>query len=127
VNGVHEGRADVAEGLPGPARVAALLERVGPDPPVGDRRPHELSGGRCRRAGIARAPACEPRLLVLDEPVRAGVLDPLAGLREDLGLGRLSVRHDRAVPGHVADRVAEMRDGRVTGRWRPRSPAAAPR
>ncbi|MFI8190499.1 ATP-binding cassette domain-containing protein [Streptomyces sp. NPDC085946] len=111
----------------GPARVAALLDRVGLDPSCGDRRPHELSGGQCQRAGIARALASEPRLLVLDEPVssldpsvRAGVLNLLADLQDDLGLGYLFICHDRAVLRHVADRVLEMRDGRLTAEWRPR-------
>ncbi|ELS56674.1 ATP-binding cassette domain-containing protein [Streptomyces viridochromogenes] len=104
----------------GPARVAELLDRVGLDPSYGDRLPHELSGGQCQRAGIARALASEPRLLVLDEPVssldpsvRAGVLNLLADLQDDLGLGYLFICHDRAVIRHFADRVVEMRDGRV--------------
>ncbi|MGA5205962.1 ATP-binding cassette domain-containing protein [Streptomyces variegatus] len=105
----------------GPDRVAGLLDRVGLDPAYGDRRPHELSGGQCQRAGIARALASDPRLLVLDEPVssldpsvRAGVLNLLADLQDDLGLGYLFICHDRAVVRHFADRVIEMREGRVT-------------
>ncbi|MDG9711633.1 dipeptide/oligopeptide/nickel ABC transporter ATP-binding protein [Streptomyces sp. DH10] len=112
-----QGRWDPADG---PARVSGLLDRVGLDPAYGDRHPHELSGGQCQRAGIARALASEPRLLVLDEPVssldpsvRAGVLNLLADLQDDLGLGYLFICHDRAVVRHFADRVVEMREGRV--------------
>ncbi|MFM9443398.1 ATP-binding cassette domain-containing protein [Streptomyces acidiscabies] len=119
-----QGRWDA---VAGPAKVAELLDRVGLDLSYADRRPHELSGGQCQRVGIARALASEPRLLVLDEPVsaldpsvRAGVLNLLADLRDELGLGYLFICHDRSVVRHFADRVVEMRDGRVTsGRPRP--------
>ncbi|WP_371576725.1 ATP-binding cassette domain-containing protein [Streptomyces sp. NBC_01314] len=104
----------------GPARVAGLLDRVGLDQAYGDRFPHELSGGQCQRAGIARALASEPRLLVLDEPVsaldpsvRAGVLNLLADLQDALNLGYLFICHDRAVVRHFADRSIEMRAGRL--------------
>ncbi|MGW0758680.1 ATP-binding cassette domain-containing protein [Streptomyces sp. NPDC002814] len=117
----------------GPARVAELLDRVGLDASYGDRHPHELSGGQCQRAGIARALASDPRLLILDEPVsaldpsvRAGVLNLLADLQDDLGLGYLFICHDRAVVRHFADRVVEMRDGSITSEWRLPSPDAAP-
>ncbi|MFF6784427.1 ATP-binding cassette domain-containing protein [Streptomyces sp. NPDC012510] len=104
----------------GPDRVAELLDRVGLDPAYGDRFPHELSGGQCQRAGIARALASEPRLLVLDEPVsaldpsiRAGVLNLLADLQDDLNLAYLFICHDRALVRHFADRSIEMRAGRL--------------
>lgn len=111
----------------GSARVAALLDRVGLDPALGDRYPHELSGGQCQRVGIARALASEPRLLVLDEPVsaldpsiRAGVLNLLSDLQDELNLGYLFICHDRAVVRHFADRALEMRAGKLL------HPAATP-
>lgn len=112
-----QGRWNTADG---PDRVAELLDRVGLDPAYGDRFPHELSGGQCQRAGIARALASEPRLLVLDEPVsaldpsiRAGVLNLLADLQDELNLAYLFICHDRAVVRHFADRSIEMRAGRL--------------
>ncbi|MCX4856756.1 ATP-binding cassette domain-containing protein [Streptomyces canus] len=136
----HRIRDAVAEPLriqgrrPTPDRVAELLDRVGLDPSYGDRRPHELSGGQCQRVGIARALASGPRLLVLDEPVsaldpsvRAGILNLLADLRDELGLGYLLICHDRAVVRHFTDRVLEMRDGRISSGRDLRPRAAGPR
>ncbi|MBE8472809.1 ATP-binding cassette domain-containing protein [Streptomyces justiciae] len=125
----HRIRDAVAEPLrlqglrPTATEIAELLDRAGLDPSYGDRRPHELSGGQCQRAGIARALASNPRLLVLDEPVsaldpsvRAGILNLLADLQDELGLAYLFICHDRAVVRHFADRVIAMRDGRITSR-----------
>ncbi|MFF5769379.1 dipeptide ABC transporter ATP-binding protein [Streptomyces californicus] len=102
------------------ARAVEVLDRVGiPDAARRSRlRPHEFSGGMRQRALIAMALACEPRLLVADEPttaldvtVQAQILDLLHDLRHETGMGLLLVTHDVGVAAESVDDVLVMRRG----------------
>ena len=101
--------------------VRRLLERVRLDvDAVIDRRPHELSGGQRQRVAIARALASRPSLLVADEPVsmldvsiRLGVLNLLADLQREDGLGLLYITHDLATARHFSDEIMVLHHGRV--------------
>ncbi len=106
------------------ARIRALdlLRAVGiPEP---ERRltafPHQLSGGQRQRVVIACALACEPRLLVADEPttaldvsIQAQILDLLRGLAENRGIGILLVTHNMGVVAQIADTVTIMHRGHI--------------
>ncbi|MEU8443904.1 ABC transporter ATP-binding protein [Streptomyces microflavus] len=107
------------------ARAVEVLDRVGiPDAARRSRlRPHEFSGGMRQRALIAMALACEPQLIVADEPttaldvtVQAQILDLLHTLRQETGMGLLLVTHDVGVAAESVDDVLVMRDGREVER-----------
>jgi peptide/nickel transport system ATP-binding protein len=114
----HQGmRGDVAD-----RRAAEMLDLVGI--PLPRRRlkeyPHQLSGGMRQRVMIAMAVACQPRLLVADEPttaldvtVQAGILDVLRDLRAEIGTAVLLITHDLGVVADLADRVVVMYAGRT--------------
>ncbi|MFD8118162.1 dipeptide ABC transporter ATP-binding protein [Streptomyces microflavus] len=107
------------------ARAVEVLDRVGiPDAARRSRlRPHEFSGGMRQRALIAMALACEPQLIVADEPttaldvtVQSQILDLLHTLRQETGMGLLLVTHDVGVAAESVDDVLVMRDGREVER-----------
>jgi peptide/nickel transport system ATP-binding protein len=115
---IHRGMADKAAR----ARAADLLKMVGiPDP---ERRlkayPHEMSGGMAQRVMIAMALACEPELLIADEPttaldvtIQAQILDLMRHLRDELGTAIVLITHDLGVVAEMADRVAVMYAGEI--------------
>jgi peptide/nickel transport system ATP-binding protein len=103
-------------------RAESLLTEVGIKDPA--RRlasyPHQMSGGQQQRVMIAMALACEPKLLIADEPTTAldvtiqrQILELLAGLKAKHGLSVLFISHDLALVGEIADRVVVMRQGTV--------------
>jgi peptide/nickel transport system ATP-binding protein len=111
-------------GLIGPRQqieyVGLQLNRVGLDPTLMRRFPHQFSGGQRARIGIARALAVKPEFLVCDESVaaldvsiQAQVLNLFMDLRAALNLTYLFISHDLGVVRHISDRVVIMYLGRV--------------
>jgi peptide/nickel transport system ATP-binding protein len=115
---IHKG-ASRAQAL---AEAVGLLEDVGiPDPARRVHQyPHELSGGMRQRATIAMALACDPALLIADEPttaldvtIQAQILDLLKRLQSERGMGMLFITHNLGVVAEIADRVAVMYAGSI--------------
>ena len=118
------GEAPVAHGLIAPAQrveyAGLMLNRVGLDPTLMRRFPHQFSGGQRARIGIARALAVKPEFLVCDESVaaldvsiQAQVLNLFIELRAALNLTYLFISHDLGVVRFISDRVVVMYLGRV--------------
>ncbi|MFF8958130.1 dipeptide/oligopeptide/nickel ABC transporter permease/ATP-binding protein [Streptomyces sp. NPDC014894] len=117
-------------------RAAELLELVGvPDPRERLKDyPHQFSGGMAQRVVIAGALACDPELLIADEPttaldvtIQAQVLDLLASLRERLNMSLLIITHDLGVVADSCDRVAVMYAGQIVEERTVADAFAAPR
>ena len=112
-------------GLSGSAlrhRALELLSEVGiPEPQMRlGAYPHQLSGGQQQRVMIAMAIACEPKLLIADEPttaldvtVQRQIMDLMAGLQERHEMAMLFITHDLALVSEIADHVVVMRDGEI--------------
>jgi len=104
------------------ARAIELLDLVGIPAPAQriDSYPHTLSGGMRQRAMIAMALACEPRLLIADEPttaldvtIQAQILDLLRSLQEELGMSMVFISHDLGVMAEFAHEIAVMYAGKI--------------
>ena len=100
----------------------SMLDRVGIRDPdrVLNLYPHQISGGMAQRVLIAGAVACDPELLIADEPttaldvtIQAEVLDLLRGLQKEMGMGMLVVTHNFGVVADICDRVLVMRTGAI--------------
>ena len=120
-DGIGEGLRNLGMGKgPTRERTVELLERCGLSAEFADRYPHEVSGGQCQRAAIARALAPAPALIVLDEAtsaldvtVQAQIIELMREIRRESGAGYLFICHDLALVQGFCDRVSVMRSGSV--------------
>ncbi len=109
-----------AFGAEAKAKAGELLELVGISAAAGARYPHEFSGGMRQRAALAMALACDPKVLLADEPttaldvmVQAQILELMLRLTRELGLALVLVTHDLPVVAQVCERAAVMYAGEI--------------
>ncbi len=115
-------------------RASELLELVGIPAKRGSTYPHELSGGMRQRAMIAMALACDPAIVIGDEPttaldvmIQAQILELLERLRRELGLSLILITHDLSVTAETCDRILVMYAGKVAEEGPVRRLYSAPR
>ena len=108
-DGVNKTQKEISE------RIHELLRIVDLDPGMSQRFPHEMSGGQRQRLGIARALACNPEVIVCDEPVsaldvsiQAQIINLFKKIQRELGITYLFVAHDLAVVRHISDNIGVM-------------------
>jgi peptide/nickel transport system ATP-binding protein len=103
-----------------PGRIHELLDLVGLEREFIARRPHAMSGGQCQRAGIARALAVDPRMIIADEcvaaldvTIQAQIIDLFRELKSIMNLTMLFIAHDLAIVRDICDRVVVMYRGEI--------------
>lgn len=106
--------------------VKKLLEQCGLDGEFADRYPHEVSGGQCQRAAIARALAVEPKVLICDEATSAldvtiqkQIMELLEELKDTHGLSFIFICHNLALVQSFCDKVLVLYDGKVVESGKP--------
>ena len=125
---VGQSRAEVR------GEVGRLLEAVGLSPDFANRYPHEVSGGQCQRAAIARAIAIEPKLLICDEAtsaldvtVQAEIVALLSRLMRERGMACLFICHDVALAQNFCDRILVMYRGKIVEEGAPDEVVQSPK
>ena len=108
------------------SRVAEMLQQCGLPSEFSDRYPHEVSGGQCQRAAIARALIGGPKVLILDEAtsaldvtVQQQIMELLTGLQKNRGLSYLFICHNLALVQMLCDRVLILYDGKIVEQGTP--------
>jgi peptide/nickel transport system ATP-binding protein len=103
-----------------PARVSELLDLVGLEREFAGRKPRSMSGGQCQRAGIARALAVDPKMIIADEcvaaldvTIQAQIIDLFQELKQKMQLTLLFIAHDLAIVRNLCERVVVMYRGEI--------------
>lgn len=111
---------NLAKGKERERRINELLDIVGLGARFYNRYPNEFSGGQRQRIGIARALACNPKLIVCDEPIsaldvsiQAQIINLLQDIQDEFGLTYLFIAHNLAVVKHISDNIAVMYLGKI--------------